>query len=89
MAYETITVEPLTARIGGIVNGADLTKPVSQAQIDEIRAALLEHQVVFFRNQPLDLETHKAFGRRFGEQYETYRRAVPAWRPRRHPWEPL
>lgn len=24
--------------------------------------------------------------RRFGEQYEQYRRSVPAWRPRRHPW---
>jgi protein-S-isoprenylcysteine O-methyltransferase Ste14 len=23
----------------------------------------------------------------FGEQYEAYRRAVPAWRPRREPWE--
>jgi protein-S-isoprenylcysteine O-methyltransferase Ste14 len=26
-------------------------------------------------------------GRRFGLQYEAYRRAVPAWRPRRRPWE--
>jgi protein-S-isoprenylcysteine O-methyltransferase Ste14 len=26
--------------------------------------------------------------RRFGAQYEAYRRAVPAWRPRRKPWEP-
>jgi protein-S-isoprenylcysteine O-methyltransferase Ste14 len=25
-------------------------------------------------------------GREFGEQYETYRRAVPAWWPRRKPW---
>jgi protein-S-isoprenylcysteine O-methyltransferase Ste14 len=25
--------------------------------------------------------------RQFGEQYEAYRRAVPAWRPRREPWE--
>ena len=24
--------------------------------------------------------------RRYGEQYDTYRRAVPAWRPRRTPW---
>jgi protein-S-isoprenylcysteine O-methyltransferase Ste14 len=24
----------------------------------------------------------------FGEQYEAYRRAVPGWWPRRHPWEP-
>lgn len=25
---------------------------------------------------------------RFGADYEAYRRAVPAWRPRRHPWTP-
>ena len=27
-----------------------------------------------------------ALTRRFGASYETYRRAVPAWWPRRHPW---
>lgn len=26
--------------------------------------------------------------RKFGGEYETYRRAVPAWWPRRRPWEP-
>jgi protein-S-isoprenylcysteine O-methyltransferase Ste14 len=26
--------------------------------------------------------------RRFGAAYEEYRRAVPAWLPRRHPWTP-
>jgi protein-S-isoprenylcysteine O-methyltransferase Ste14 len=25
--------------------------------------------------------------RQFGEQYETYRRAVPAWWPRHEPWD--
>jgi protein-S-isoprenylcysteine O-methyltransferase Ste14 len=29
-----------------------------------------------------------ALHRQFGAQYETYRRAVPAWWPRRHPWQP-
>jgi protein-S-isoprenylcysteine O-methyltransferase Ste14 len=29
-----------------------------------------------------------ALARRFGAQYEAYRRAVPAWLPRRTPWEP-
>jgi protein-S-isoprenylcysteine O-methyltransferase Ste14 len=24
----------------------------------------------------------------FGDEYERYRRAVPAWWPRRHPWQP-
>jgi protein-S-isoprenylcysteine O-methyltransferase Ste14 len=26
--------------------------------------------------------------RQFGAQYEVYRHAVPAWWPRRHPWDP-
>ena len=29
--------------------------------------ALAEHQVLFFRDQPLDVESHKALGRYFGE----------------------
>ena len=29
-----------------------------------------------------------ALQRRFGEEYEAYRRAVPAWWPRRRPWTP-
>lgn len=29
-----------------------------------------------------------ALTRRFGTEYEAYRRAVPAWRPRLHPWTP-
>jgi protein-S-isoprenylcysteine O-methyltransferase Ste14 len=29
-----------------------------------------------------------ALHRQFGAQYQTYRRAVPAWWPRRHAWQP-
>jgi len=29
-----------------------------------------------------------SLARRFGPEYEAYRRAVPAWRPRLHPWTP-
>jgi protein-S-isoprenylcysteine O-methyltransferase Ste14 len=29
-----------------------------------------------------------ALARRFGAEYEAYRRAVPAWRPRLRPWTP-
>jgi protein-S-isoprenylcysteine O-methyltransferase Ste14 len=28
-----------------------------------------------------------ALARQFGTQYETYRRNVPAWRPRTRPWK--
>ena len=37
--------------------------------IAEIRRALLEHLVIFFRDQQLDDASHKAFSRRFGELF--------------------
>jgi len=65
--YQTIEVAPLTPIIGAQISGVDLTGELSEAQIADIRQALLKHLVVFFRDQPLTLEQHKAFGRRFGE----------------------
>src|ERR1700692_3169480 len=64
--YRLISVEPLTPHIGAIIGGIDLTHAVTDEQIAEVRAALLAHGVVFFRDQPIDLPTHKAFALRFG-----------------------
>ena len=66
MSYETIEVNPVTPLIGAEVGRVDLSR-LSNRQYEEIHTALLEHQVLFFRDQLLDLETHKAFGRHFGE----------------------
>jgi len=65
--YELIRVEPCTPCIGAEISGVDLTRPLPKAAIDEIKKALAEHQVIFFRGQCLDHETHKSFGSRFGE----------------------
>src|SRR3954451_21821810 len=67
MGYETINVTPVTPRIGAEVDGLTLAKPLSNRQIEELHQALAEHQVLFFRDQPLDVEGHKAFGRYFGD----------------------
>src|SRR5436305_15014611 len=67
MSYESISVAPVTPRIGANVEGITLSKPLSNRQVDELHQALAEHQVLFFRNQPLDVEAHKRFGRYFGE----------------------
>jgi taurine dioxygenase len=67
MAYETIQVKPLTPRIGAEISGINLTKPLGNQQFQEVHDALMEHSVIFFRDQPLDVEQHKAFGRLFGE----------------------
>lgn len=67
MSFTTITVTPVTPRIGADVAGIDLTAALSNRQVDELHRALAEHQVLFFRNQPLDIESHKRLGRCFGE----------------------
>jgi taurine dioxygenase len=65
--YKTIAVTPLTPHVGAEIGEIDLTREVNATQIAEIRAALLEHGVVFFREQPIDVGTLKRFGQRFGE----------------------
>ena len=67
MTYETIAVKPLTRRIGAEVFGVDLGKPLGQQQFQEIHDALMQHLVIFFRDQDLTHDAHKAFGRRFGK----------------------
>ena len=67
MAYETIRVSPCTAAIGAEISGIDLARPLGNQQFQELHDALMAHQVLFFRDQPLTLDQHKAFGRLFGD----------------------
>jgi taurine dioxygenase len=64
----SITVEPMTATIGAEIGGVDLADDLSAETVAEIRAALLEWKVIFFRDQQrLDRERHVRFGRAFGD----------------------
>lgn len=74
-------VEPLNPVIGAVVAGVDLSEPLPDATVKEIHAAWLRHQVLFFRDQELSLEQHKAFGRLWGELH--VHPAAPA--PEGHP----
>ena len=67
MAYETIEVEPLGPVIGAEIRGLDLSRPLGNQTFQEIQEALLRHLVIFFRDQDIDLEQQKAFGRHFGK----------------------
>jgi taurine dioxygenase len=60
-------VRPVTRRIGAEIFGVDLGKPLGQQQFQEIHDALMQHQVVFFRDQEMSHEAHLDFGRRFGK----------------------
>ena len=67
MPYETISVEPLNPVIGAEISGVDLAEPLNNQTFSEIHDALMAHQVIFFRDQELTHDQHKAFGRLFGE----------------------
>jgi taurine dioxygenase len=65
--FTTITVQPVTPNIGAEVEGVDLAQPLSDETVQELHDALIEHLVLFFRDQDLTFEQHKRFGRYFGE----------------------
>lgn len=66
-AYQHIGVTPVTPAIGATVEGVDMSVTLDDAVVAEIRRALLDHLVLFFRNQSLTPDQLVAFSRRFGE----------------------
>jgi alpha-ketoglutarate-dependent sulfate ester dioxygenase len=58
--------DQLSPHFGAIVHGIDLAK-VSDADVADIRAALVERKVLFFRDQTLDDDGQISLGRRIGE----------------------
>jgi taurine dioxygenase len=67
MNFETIQVDALTPNIGAEINGIDLSQPLDSQTFREVHRALMEHQVIFFRDQRMSIDEHKAFARWFGE----------------------
>jgi taurine dioxygenase len=66
LAYDRITVTPVTPVIGAEISGVDLSRPLDAETFAEVRKALNHWRVVFFRDQDLSNEALKAFGRQFG-----------------------
>src|SRR5215831_11706250 len=67
MSYDTIEVRKVTPNIGAEIHGVNLAKALGNQEFDEIHRALLENLVIFFRDQAIDVDQQKDFGRRFGK----------------------
>lgn len=65
MTYQTIEVRPIAGALGAEISGVDLTNLGNQT-FSEIHQAFLEHQVLFFRDQPLDDDQLEELTLRFG-----------------------
>ena len=62
MTYDSITVIQSSPHVGAEIGNVDLTKPLSNREVEEIRDAINAHGVVFFRDQDVSVDDHIAFG---------------------------
>lgn len=63
---EDLEISPITGAIGAEVSGIDLGNPISEPLANTLRMLLARHQVIFFRDQHLDIEQQKALTAAFG-----------------------
>jgi taurine dioxygenase len=63
---QDFTIERAARALGAVIHGLDLREPLPDAVFAKLEAALVEHQVLFFRDQDLDEAQHRAFAERFG-----------------------
>lgn len=62
-----ITVEPVSGVVGAVVGGVDLSGPLDEGTVSEIRRAFLDFHVLFFRDQDLSPDAQLRFSRCFGQ----------------------
>lgn len=64
---EKLEIKPLGPFIGAQVGNLDVSRPLSDAQFEQLYHALLRHQVLFLRDQVITPEQHRALAIRFGD----------------------
>ena len=69
-SYRHIQVRPIAGALGAEIEGIDAARPLDTTVVAELRQALLDHLVIFLRNQRLTPQAQLAFARQFGEPME-------------------
>ena len=65
-AFQAITVKPYSPTIGAEIGNIDLTRPLSDLELSELRRAFTDYMVLFFRDQKISFEDHIRLGEYFG-----------------------
>src|SRR6516164_6585156 len=61
-----LQIDPITPHVGAVAEGVDLATPLAPEIVRDIRTAVLEHGVVFFRDQEMTREQLGEFMKNFG-----------------------
>jgi len=67
---QKIEVTPIAGALGAEIGGVDLAQPLDETTVQEIRQALLNHLVIFFRDQNITSDQYMAFAEAFGTPQE-------------------
>ena len=65
-----IGITPIAGALGAEISGVDLRQPMEAGTVAEIRQALLDHLVIFFRDQDLGPDHYMTFAHAFGTPVE-------------------
>ena len=63
----TITVTRVTPALGALVEGIRLADELPPSAVERLSELLVEHQILFFRRQPLTPQQQCRFAKYFGE----------------------
>jgi alpha-ketoglutarate-dependent taurine dioxygenase len=66
LRWRSFEAHRLGSTIGAEISGIDLTSELADAAVAELRKALNDYKVIFFRDQPMSARQHVEFARRFG-----------------------
>jgi alpha-ketoglutarate-dependent taurine dioxygenase len=67
LRFDQFEATLLSPCLGAEIRGLDLSQAMSPGLFDELRTALVEFKVLFFRDQAISSEQHSAFASHFGE----------------------
>ena len=56
---------PLAGALGAEISGVDMAEPLGNQLFQEVHDALIENQVIFFRDQDITAAQHVDFARQF------------------------
>lgn len=61
-----LEIKPIAGALGAEIHGMDLTAELNASQLLTLRELLVEHEVIFFRDQNISSEQHQALAQSFG-----------------------
>jgi taurine dioxygenase len=68
--YKHIEVRPIAGALGAEIHGVDMARDLGADVVGEMRQALLDHLVIFLREQTVTPQQQVAFAKKFGEPIE-------------------